>query len=816
MDAIFPDSLPLYQAAARRDFDLIHTRLEVSFDWENRRLHGTAQLTLRPWFYPKSTLVLDAKNFDIHQVRLVGKSEDLKFQYDNAQITIDLGMVFTRQQEVKIMLVYTAKPEERTQFGGSDAIGSDKGLYFINADGKIAGKPRQVWTQGETESNSRWFPTIDKPNERCTQELYLTVSDSFKTLSNGLLISSKKNADGTRTDYWKMEKSHAPYLFMMAVGNFAVVQDKWRGREVNYYVEPAYESYARDIFPYTPVMLEFFSRRLGYDYPWSKYAQVVVRDYVSGAMENTTAVIFGEFVQRNRRALMDQHLVNEKIVAHEMFHHWFGDLVTTESWANLTLNEGFANYAEYLWLEYQYGREAADDHLVQEQAGYLFSVADGGHPLIHYGYVNREDMFDAHAYNKGGLVLHMLRSLVGDEAFFASLNKYLVDNAYSEVEAHELRLAFEEVTGMDLNWFWNQWYFSSGHPVLDIQYRWDDRAKQFSVEIEQQQEGVDVPRIFQLPMAIDIYSGDGGVRREPILMNQRKQTFTFNCLSRPVLAITDAENVVLGVRNDGHTEEEWAVMYQRAPKFRDRMEALEHLSAGVGPLAQLVKAAALGDVYYGLRAMALRAVDVSDTVAMGVVMRMAKNDPEPSVRQVALELLGQSGNRTYVPVLLSSLGVEQPYSVVGAALAGLYKLDPDTARAVAPGLENEESESITATLAQIYADRPEISHASFFNSKMDKIDYMGALDFFEHYGRFLTDLGQESMWVGGAERLFSISMDSAASTWRRYGATRTLVALKYAVRARGNSVLSERIAEYFESIMENEKDETLKSYYRMF
>ncbi|HMX40657.1 MAG TPA: M1 family metallopeptidase, partial [Saprospiraceae bacterium] len=520
------DTLPRYQASHTFEHDLIHTKVELSFDWAKKRANGRATLTLRPWFYATDRVTLDAKNFDIKSVTFEGKTEPLRYDYDNAQLTVHLGKTFTRTDEYKISITYTAKPDERENFGGSAAITGDKGLYFINADGADPNKPRQIWTQGETESNSYWMPTVDKPNERCTQEMYLTVEDKYKTLSNGLLISSKKNADGTRTDYWKMDRPHAPYLFMMAIGEYAVVKDKWRGIDVDYYVEPKYEAYARDIFPYTPEMLEFFSNKLGYPYPWQKFSQVVVRDYVSGAMENTTAVIFGEFMQKNKRELLDNHWSNEGIVAHEMFHQWFGDLVTTESWSNLTLNEGFANYSEYLWAEYKHGRDEADAHEREQREGYIFSAADGGHPLIHFGYDDREAMFDAHSYNKGGAVLHMLRQEVGDEAFFVALQRYLKKNEYSDVESHELRLAFEDVTGRDLNWFWNQWFFAAGHPNLEINYQWDEGSKQANVTIAQTQEAVNgVPYVFDLPLAVDIYEPSGKVRREQIRVTRRTQTF---------------------------------------------------------------------------------------------------------------------------------------------------------------------------------------------------------------------------------------------------------------------------------------------------
>ena len=213
-----------------------------------------------------------------------------------------------------------------------------KGLYFINPKGEEKDKPTQIWTQGETEANSVWMPTIDKPNQKTTQEIYMTVPAKYVTLSNGLLISQKKNADGTRTDYWKMDLPHAPYLFFMGVGDFAIVKDSYKGKEVSYYVEKEYAPVARSIFGNTPEMMKFFSEKLGVEYPWQKYAQIVGRDYVSGAMENTTATLHQESAYQNARELVDG-IRWEGTIAHELFHQWFGDLVTAESWSNLTVNE---------------------------------------------------------------------------------------------------------------------------------------------------------------------------------------------------------------------------------------------------------------------------------------------------------------------------------------------------------------------------------------------------------------------------------------------------------------------------------------------
>ncbi len=817
------DSLRPYNASHTFEVDLIHTKVEISFDWAKKRANGKATLTMRPWFYATDQVTLDAKNFDIHSVTFAdekpaqkGEGQALKYDYNNEQITIQLGKTFTRKDEFKIAITYTAKPDEREAFGGSAAITSDKGLYFINADGATKDKPMQIWTQGETESNSFWMPTVDKPNERCTQEMYITVEDKYKTLSNGLMLSSKKNADGTRTDYWKMDKPHAPYLFMMAIGEFAVVKDKWRGIDVDYYVEPKFEPHARDIYPYTVEMLEFFSNKLEYPYPWQKYAQVVVRDYVSGAMENTTGVIFGEFMQKTKRELMDDHMTNEKVVAHEMFHHWFGDLVTTENWANLTLNEGFANYSEYLWIENKYGRDAADEHLMVEQQGYFYSASDGGHPLIHFGYENREDMFDAHSYNKGGCVLHMLRGYVGDEAFFAGLNRYLKQHEYTDVEVHELRLAFEDVVGQDLNWFFNQWYLGAGHPLLDIEYGWDETTKKASVTVTQNQDGPEVARVFELPVAVDIYDASGKSRREQIRITKRQQTFLFDSPSEPALLNFDATKSLLCQKNDLHNAQEWAFMFRNAPLFRDRVEAMEALQADPSALTQAVYKEALTDKYHGIRQQALMADGMEDPSILPIVKVLAETDPEPEVRASAINILGRTGDKQYIPVFQKNMGTDQAYSVVGAALSALQKLDPVAAKEASKSLQNDDSEAFTPVLSELFADEPDRSNLPFFEQKLAKADGFGAFPFFDNYQKFLVGLNDAALLDAGVEQFKAISLNLKTSEWRRFGATKAIADLRNHFRAQGNSEKVSALQTIINEIKSKETDPTLKLYYDMF
>ncbi|MBU2887891.1 M1 family metallopeptidase, partial [Gilvimarinus agarilyticus] len=511
-----------HRASETRYFDLLHTDLAVSFDWEKEQLIGTAKLSLKPYFYAQEDLTLDAKAMAIQSVMLLdsqGGTKKLTYDYDGSEIQIRLDRIYERTDTLELAIDYIAKPNELPA-GGSEAITEDKGLYFINADGKDPNKPQQIWTQGETEASSVWFPTIDAPNERCTQSIAMTVQDKFNTLSNGILTSQKDNGDGTRTDRWVLDIPHAPYLFMMSVGEYAVIRDQWRDISVSYHVEKKHEAEAQAIFGHTPEMMEFFSEKLGVDYPWPKYDQVVVRDYVSGAMENTTASVFMEGLQVQEKELLDFNW--DDIIAHELFHQWFGDYVTCESWSNLTLNEGFASYSEYLWNEYKYGVDEADYNLLNDREAYLDEAEEESKDLIRFYYEDREDMFDTHSYNKGAAVIHMLRNYLGDEAFFAGLNLYLTQNALSSVEINDLRMAFEEVSGEDLNWFFDQWFFFPGHPEIMVSETYENDTLTLLV---QQVQGDDSP-VYKLPLFVEIWS-EGKSANYPIILEEAVETYEF-------------------------------------------------------------------------------------------------------------------------------------------------------------------------------------------------------------------------------------------------------------------------------------------------
>lgn len=559
-----------YKASNTIINDLIHTKLELSFDYINKQVNGIANISFKPHYYKTNSLTLDAQSFIIHSISIKksGKNIPLIYKYKDSKIHIQLNKTYSKNETYTIRIEYTAKPEE-VKNSKSWAIRENKGLYFINTQ---SDNP-QIWTQGETQSSSAWFPTIDSPNQKMTQEIYLTVKKDFKTLSNGKLVNSLLNDDGTRTDYWRQEKPHAPYLAMIAIGNFTIIKDSWRDLPLNVYVEKKDKEKAKELFKNTGKMIEFFSRKLNYDFPWDKYSQIVVKNFVSGAMENTGAVVFGDFVlnfnnEEKRRSF-------ETVVAHELSHHWFGDLITCESWANLPLNESFATYFEYIWLEHQYGRYVADIHISEEFKSYSFEHLFKDENLIRFHNKHRDNMFDAHSYQKGGMILHMLRYTVGDDAFWDALELYLKKNEYKAVEIHHLRLAFEEVTGQDLNWFFNQWFLNKGIPELNINYNYDSATQKANIKIEQIQDLKKVP-LYKIPAYVDFYFDDKTIRKK-VVIDEQTENFEFYFNKKPLAINFDANNSILCKKTENYTKEEYVAILDKAPLYIDKNEALNNL-----------------------------------------------------------------------------------------------------------------------------------------------------------------------------------------------------------------------------------------------
>ncbi|RCS26937.1 M1 family peptidase [Polaribacter sp. WD7] len=703
--SVFSQNSNTYRAEREKIHNLLHTKLKVDFNFAEETMNGEAWVTVTPHFYATKILELDAKSMLIHEVTM--NQNKLDYNYDDFVLTINLPKEYKRGEEFTIYIKYTARPN-KVKDNGSLAITDAKGLYFINPKGIDKNKPTQIWTQGETQANSAWFPTLDAPNQKTTQEIYITVPDKFVTLSNGTLVSQTKKGLN-RTDYWKMDQKHAPYLVFMGVGEFQIIKDNYKNIPIEYYVEPKYAQYAKNIFGDTPEMMDFFSNLLGVEYPWSKYSQMVVRDYVSGAMENTTAVIHSEKAYQNPGQLIDEN-VQENTIAHELFHHWFGNLVTTESWANLTLNESFANYSEYLWQEHKHGKLEANMHMYENIENYK-NGQSADKSLVRFDYADKEDMFDLVSYNKGGAILHMLRNYLGDKAFFEGLKTYLTRYQYKTAEVHQLRLIFEEITGKDLNWFFNQWFYNAGHPDITISYDYNTIQKKVTVNILQIQANE-----FQFPFTLDIFE-EGKRTRHQVFVEGRDASFTFPYSKLPDFIQVNADAVLLANINTNKVLSDYIFQLKNAVAYKHRREALlEIVKKQDDKNAFNAVASALQDTSYKIRILALQNIDLinkfSKKSTIQKIMQIANNDSKTMVQAAAIETLGKLTDPELAPIFAKALE-SKSYSVLGKALVAMYYVDKQRAIQKSKELPDEVRQILATPLTRIFIEENNIEELPF-------------------------------------------------------------------------------------------------------
>ncbi len=689
-----------YRATPTKINNLVHTKLDVRFDYTNQFLNGKEWVTLQPHFYPTDSLRLDAKGMDIKQVSLVNGEQmiPLKYSYDDHSLLIKLDRNYLSTEKYTVYLDYTAKPN-LLKAQGSAAINDAKGLYFINPDERTPNKPRQIWTQGETEASSAWFPTIDRPNQKTTAEISMTVLDNYVSLSNGVLSSQHKNNDGTRTDTWKMDLPHAPYLFMMAVGDFKIYQDKYNNIPVDYYLEPKYAPYAKDIFGKTPAMMDFYSKTLGVPYPWNKYAQIVCRDYVSGAMENTSATLHGEHVQKTKRELLDDN--QEGTIAHELFHQWFGDLVTAESWSNLTMNESFATFGEVIWREHDGGKDRGDKSRFEKLQSYLKSTKNGKSPtLARYYYHDKEDMFDNISYAKGSLILYALKEQMGDEAFYQSLKKYLTENSFKTGEPQQLRLAMEEVTGKDWAPYFNQWYYQGGHPILKITTR--NAENSLLLNVNQVQDST--VQTFQVPLVVDVYTKNGKIR-QTFQLNKRNAQFMIPLPAAVEFIDIDPEKTLVGQILIDKSDADYLYQYEHAPSFANRVGAIAYASKNpTNTISQQILKKALADTDADLTATAIQGVDLSNpTVRKSTektILALAEKSEASVIRASAIQKLGKTKDKKYKNIVLNGVN-DKSYLVIASSIMAIKESYPDQLQQSLKRIDPDATDYLKALITEL-------------------------------------------------------------------------------------------------------------------
>ncbi|WP_445629361.1 M1 family aminopeptidase [Nostoc sp. DSM 114167] len=527
-----------------------HIFLDLSLDIPKLCYQGSCSIRLLPIRNGIDRLTLDAVNLNIESVQVDEVPQT--FDYDGEQLSIQLSQVTQIGKRLLIAIAYSvAKPQ--------------RGIYFIQPDKHYPNKPTQVWTQGEDEDSRFWFPCFDYPGQLSTSEIRVRVPNPLVAISNGELIDTIEDGD-YKVYHWLQQQVHPTYLMTLAVGDFAEIRDEWNGKAVTYYVEKGREEDAKRSMEKTPRMIEFLSQKYGYPYPFPKYAQVCVDDFIFGGMENTSTTLLTDRCLLDERAALDNRNT-ESLVVHELAHQWFGDLVVIKHWSHAWIKEGMASYSEVMWTEQEYSLEEAAYYRLLEARRYLSEDSSRyRRPMVTHVYREAIELYDRHIYEKGSCVYHMIRAQLGDELFWQAIQTFVQDNAHKTVETVDLLRAIEKATGRNLLFLFDQYVYRGGHPDFKVAYSWDGDAHLAKITVTQTQadEGKNGSKdLFDLKIPIgfgytqqeEVMSKELGVKNNSKLItpnsqlkiftvrvNEHEQSFYFPLENKPQFISFDVGN----------------------------------------------------------------------------------------------------------------------------------------------------------------------------------------------------------------------------------------------------------------------------------
>ena len=666
-----------------RTYDVVHYRLELGFDLAAGEVRGTTGITLTPLSWPLDSLVLDAVDMNVRSVKLDG-GPPLTFHSRSTDLGILLNRQYAAGETLTVAVQYTCTPT--------------KGLFFIHADSGSAGRHNQIWSQGEDTDNRYWFPCYDYPNDKATSEVIATVPDSFTLVSNGRLVrETHDTARRTRTFHWKQEKPHSSYLIMVAAGNYAIAKGNYRNVPLLYYVPPEDTANISWTFGKTPAMMRFFEDKTGVAYPWEKYAQIVIDDFMWGGMENTSAVTLNTATVVDSCASLD--FPSDGVVAHELAHMWWGDLVTPRDWTDLWLNEGFATYFEALYTEATYGNDEFQyEMILASSASRNTDRLQGRKPIVSTG------SYLVNVYSRGAWVLHMLRDILGEDAFVKGLRDYLKKYQYASAETAEFKLALEDATGQNLDWFFRQWLYGAGCPRLKAATAWDSSARTLQVTVEQYQETDSLTGIFRFPLTVECTTASGKTARR-VWIERQSQTFTLRLDSQPLMVILDRGYHVLKELTFLKSAEEYRYQLRHAEDVADRITA----ARGLGDLGddtlnrEALATAAREDRFWGVREATLVALGEFAPDSVRGIMLDASHDPRSRVRYAAAYQLSRYHDEEARRRLEEMARTDCSYLVASGSLRNLASSDTARAFDVARDLINRESYRNLLRLASLAA-----------------------------------------------------------------------------------------------------------------
>ena len=656
------DEYSEHQAPPHRSLDILSYRIAVEIDFERREIRGEVSVQGQAFSVAVSTVVLHAGEMEIRGVR-GPDGEAIPFRHHGEELRLELPRPLAPGERTSFSVTYRARPR--------------RGLYFVGPTEKEPDKPVQAWTQGEAEDTRYWLPVFDSPNERATTSISITVPEQFTAISNGELLQVEEGpSPGRRTYVWSMDFPHVGYLISLAVGDFEEIRQEWDGIPISHYVPPGRREEGMRSFGRTPEMMEFFSTYIGVRYPYPKYSQVAVSDFMYGGMENISATT--QTVETLHEARNHLDYPSEGLVAHELAHQWWGDYVTCNSWAHAWLNEGFATYFEALFVEHDSGRDELDLRLRAHRKRYLEEDAKARRPLVLHRYGAPMDLFDAVLYQKGAWVLHMIRSELGDDGFRAAMQHHARSHAGRSVESADLRRSLAEATGRDLTEFFRQWVYGEGHPELYVTHRWQPDPGEVRVTVRQEQEGA-AP--FRLPLTIEIV-GEEGVRRHRTIVHAREQEIVLPASAPPRLVLIDPDEVVLKTLEHKKETSEWILQLEIGPRAINRIDAAEALGGGeAGPAAVSALEQALGqDAFHGVRRAAARALGRIGTAGARDALLAGVSQGDSRVRTAVLKALGRFPEDEAVgDALRKAIRAEPADAPRAAALEALARSQRDLA-----------------------------------------------------------------------------------------------------------------------------------------
>lgn len=659
------DSLAKENFVRKREINVSHQKLEVSFDLEKETINGVSTLTFKPVNDKLEKMSFDAIDLKVSKVEIGGKSLDYKIKKESIELTLDKP--YNSDEELSVSVTYSVTSPQ-------------KGAFFIKPDEGYPNKEVHLWTQGESEENRFWYPTYDTPNQKYTTEAVITCDEKFTALSNGRLVSKTHNKElKTKTFHWLHDVPHVSYLFNIAIGDFDIYEDEYNGIPVNYYAPKGEGDKLKDAFGLTPDMIKFFSKVTGCDYPYAKYSQVVVRDFTWGGMENTTLTIMYDGIIYDKTAKKDVELDSYSLVAHELAHQWFGDLITMKNWQYLWLNESFASYFDPLYFEHKFGKDEFDYRIYKERNGYLVEAKSGYiRPIETNFYNSAEDMFDGHSYNKGACALHNLRYEIGDKMFFKGIRHYVKKHANTCAESSDLRIAFEESTGINIDAFVKQWFQTAGHPKFEISYDYQDSTKLIKLKVKQTQKTDEHVPIFKTPFQVEVVCGEN-VKQYRFETDSNEQIYYVPCLNEPEAVFFDPDGFILCEIEFKKEKKELLWTLKNGRTVLVRIDAAKQLAKIIGKL-EVVEALAdcvKNDSFYGVSREAAVALGKIGTDEAKNALLGLLEIPEPKARVGVAQGLGEFKCKDVYDRLVVLFEKDDSYFVRGAAATSAAKANKE-------------------------------------------------------------------------------------------------------------------------------------------